>query len=134
MGDATEDCLDAEVQAAAQGDADSQAALRGVGLPNNHTLGTALCNVKNERFQQERLKAEGRFRFTCADLELSHAEKLAILTEEVGEVAQQVLEQPDRRLAMDSSGDREHLRRELEQVAAVAVAWIESIFEEAGHE
>ena len=102
----------------------------GEGLPDHHLLGTALCNVKHERFEQERLKAEGRFRFTCADSELSHGEKLAILTEEVGEVAQQVLEQPDRRLAFDSSGSRTELRKELTQVAAVAVAWVESLFNE----
>jgi NTP pyrophosphatase (non-canonical NTP hydrolase) len=99
------------------------------GLPDHHLLGTALCNVKHERFEQERLKAEGRFRFTCADHELSQGEKLAILTEEVGEVAQQVLEQPDRRLAFDTSGSRVELREELTQVAAVAVAWIESLFD-----
>lgn len=100
------------------------------GLPDHHLLGAALCNVKHERFEQERLKAEGRFRFTCADSELSHGEKLAILTEEVGEVAQQVLEQPDRRLAFDTSGSRAELRKELTQVAAVAVAWIEALLAE----
>jgi NTP pyrophosphatase (non-canonical NTP hydrolase) len=104
---------------------------RAVGLPSYDTLGTALVNVKHERFEQERLKAEGRFRFTCADPDLSMGEKLAILMEEVGEVAQQVLEQPDRRLAFDSSGSRQELREELEQVAAVAVAWVESLLAEA---
>lgn len=94
------------------------------------SLGAALVDIKNERFQQEKLKAEGRFRFTCADQELSNAEKLAILTEEVGEVAQQVLEQPDRRLVMDNSGSRKELRKELIQVAAVAVAWSEAIYAE----
>lgn len=102
-----------------------------VGLPDYNLLGAALVNVKHQRFEQERLKAEGRFRFTCADPDLSMGEKLAILTEEVGEVAQQVLEQPDRRLAFDSSGSRKELRKELEQVAAVAVAWVESLLGEA---
>jgi NTP pyrophosphatase (non-canonical NTP hydrolase) len=101
------------------------------GLPSHDLLGAALVNVKHQRFEQERLKAEGRFQFTCADPELSMGEKLAILTEEVGEVAQQVLEQPDRRLAFDSSGSRAELREELEQVAAVAVAWVESLLAEA---
>ncbi len=99
------------------------------GLPDHHLLGTALCNVKHERFEQERLKAEGRFEFTCADDGLSNAEKLAILTEEVGEVAQEVLTQEGRRLARDTVGTKKALRKELTQVAAVAVAWIESLFD-----
>jgi NTP pyrophosphatase (non-canonical NTP hydrolase) len=100
------------------------------GLPNENTLGAALVNVKNERYQQERLKAEGRFEFTCADSGLTNAEKFTILGEEFGEVAQEVLTQAERRLARDTVGTREALRKELTQVAAVAVAWVEALLEE----
>lgn len=55
----------------------------------------------------------------------SHTDWLAILTEEVGESAQEVL-----RLRFGSDKDkpvqaRKDLRAEMVQVAAVAVAWIE---------
>lgn len=84
-----------------------------------------LRDVHRERLRQEQRKAEGRFEFTCADDGLTNAEKLAILVEEVGEVAREVLTQEGRRLARDTVGTKEALRAELVQVAAVAVAWIE---------
>lgn len=87
----------------------------------------ALELVARERDRQEQLKAAGRFAHSCADDGLTLAEKLACLVEEVGEVAQEVLTQEGRRLARDTVGTREALRRELVQVAAVATAWIESI-------
>jgi NTP pyrophosphatase (non-canonical NTP hydrolase) len=87
----------------------------------------ALRLVKAERIRQETLKAEGRFEFTCADDGLSNAEKLACLTEEIGEVAQEVLTQEGRRLARDTVGTPEALRKEIVQVAAVALAWIEAL-------
>lgn len=62
---------------------------------------------------------------TCAG-QLSHGAKLAILLEEVGEVAHELTE------AMNATGfmeeaDIDKLRTELVQVAAVAVAWVESL-------
>lgn len=87
----------------------------------------ALRDVGMERFRQEDLKVSGRFEFTCADGGMSNAEKLTVLTEEVGEVAREVLTQDGRRLARDTIGTREQLRKELVQVAAVAVAWIEAL-------
>ena len=50
---------------------------------------------------------------------------LAILVEEVGEVAQAQL------MAAIDGGDTEHLREELVQVAAVAVRWLEHLDEGA---
>lgn len=87
----------------------------------------ALRLVKAERIRQDKLKAEGRFEFTCADDGLTNAEKLACLTEELGEVAQEVLTQEGRRLARDTVGTPEALRKEIVQVAAVALAWIEAL-------
>ena len=90
-----------------------------------------LAEILDERDRQEHLKAAGRFVGTCADHELTNAEKLAVLVEEVGEVARALLSQPDRQLARDQLSNRECLRTELVHVATVAVAWIESLNGEA---
>jgi len=83
----------------------------------------ALAEIYKERLRQEELKAAGRFSFTCADDGLSLGEKLAVLGEEFGEVARAVLE------AMEKVNDVHgvNLRKELIQVAAVAMAWAESL-------
>ncbi len=86
-------------------------------------IGFALDSIRGERARQERLKLEGRYKFTCADLEPSPCEKLAILGEEFGEAAHEVNET----IGGHAKLDRAALRKELVQVAAVAVAWIESI-------
>ena len=52
----------------------------------------------------------------CSSLNLPNTTKATVLGEEVGEVQRAVLDR-----------DRDGLRRELVQVAAVAVAWLESI-------
>ena len=75
-----------------------------------------LIDVAAERLRQEGLKASGRFDATCADNTLSAGQKLAILVEEVGEVARAICDR-----------DPEHMREELVQVAAVAVAWVEAL-------
>jgi NTP pyrophosphatase (non-canonical NTP hydrolase) len=77
--------------------------------------------ISAERARQDMLKAEGRFEFTCADPESSDWYALAVLTEEVGEAARAVLGKHGKVL---DGGD---LRKELIQVAAVAVAWIEGL-------
>lgn len=75
----------------------------------------AVCEaVASERDRQERLRIAGKFKQTCADSEMDAGIKLAVLIEEVGEVGR----------AMLGDGD---LRAELIQVAAVAVAWAESL-------
>lgn len=79
--------------------------------------------IADERAAQEKLKAEGRFKYTCADPDMPDQECLTVLVEEVGEVARAVLEKA--RLANDAHG--KDLRKELIQVAAVAVAWIERL-------
>lgn len=67
----------------------------------------------------ERIKQHTRWRGTtgdCSDPKTPDSWSLAILTEEVGEVARAVL-----------TGDRDNLEAELIQVAAVAVSWIEGL-------
>lgn len=77
----------------------------------------ALLRVDGERNRQEALKASGRFAHTCADPEMDELERLAVLLEEVGEVAR----------ALNESHGIVQLERELCQVAAVAVAWLEGL-------
>jgi hypothetical protein len=83
--------------------------------PTTERTECVLRDVAVERQHQEHLKLAGKFRFTCADRGLSDPERLAILAEEFGEVARDVVERG------------EGLRRELIQIAAVCVAWIERL-------
>lgn len=85
--------------------------------------GDALADVNRERNRQDDLVRAGRFPATCASKKLTDPQKLAVLVEEVGEVARAVLELG--KLANDQHG--KDLRKELIQVAAVAVAWAESL-------
>lgn len=74
-----------------------------------------------ERQRQEDLKRMGKFEYTCADRELFDSAKLAILVEEVGEVAKALNED-----GVDPSYSKA-LRDELVQVATVCAAWLESM-------
>jgi hypothetical protein len=101
----------------------------------------ALREVGVERFRQEQMKAEGKFRHSCSDPQMSDAERLAVLIEEVGEVGTEVLGVGEEKIKqhntmvvqkVDASKAverevRRRMRAELAQVAAVAVAWMESI-------
>ena len=89
----------------------------------------ALASVMMERGRQEQRKDEGRFLYTCADEGLTHAERFTILGEEVGEVAREALTNNGRRLARDTEGTDVALYKELAQVAAVAVAWMEYLID-----
>ena len=86
-------------------------------------LDAILEDVKKERLHQEVLKKQGKFAHTCADLRMTHHERLTVLTEEVGEVARAALVESG--LAKESKP--QDLEKELIQVAAVAVAWIEAL-------
>jgi hypothetical protein len=77
--------------------------------------------IARERARQETLKAEGRFRYTLADKQMGDAEKVIALLEEVAEVGKAVMGQ---RMLVGDGGD---LRKELVQVAACAVAWLECL-------
>lgn len=81
-------------------------------------MSAAVALVLDERTRQERLWG-GAHRWgngSCASEDLSPLVKLAVLAEETGEVARAVFEV-----------DEESLRDELVQVAAVTLAWLESL-------
>lgn len=75
--------------------------------------------ILEERKRQEAKHPE----YTCAGTRLGARDKLAVLTEEVGEVAHELCEG----LKPAAIIDRKALRAELVQVAAVAFAWLESL-------
>lgn len=72
--------------------------------------------VRDERERQDRLVASGSVSWDCTNPDVIGHAKLSVLAEEFGEVARALLD-----------GDLQHLRQELIQVAAVAVAWAESL-------
>ena len=79
--------------------------------------------ILDERGRQERLRAEGKFTHTAASPDLPDGYRLTALVEEVGEAAEAVLE----RNGFIGKPKGTDLRKELVQVAAVAVAWIEAL-------
>jgi len=101
--------------------------------------------VYDERVRQEALKASGKFRWTCADndfqqvtdggrserrVSITNSEKGVVLGEEFGEAMTEVVEEiigRDRGDEEHEAKSRSNLRKELIQVAAVAVAWVESL-------
>lgn len=80
--------------------------------------------IANERLRQRQLFAERKISFSVSSRIVSAARKFRVLIEEIGEVAQAIdqLEQHPK-----SKFHRDHLITELVQVAAVAVAWLESL-------
>ena len=84
-----------------------------------------LAEIGEERARQDRLKSEGKFKYTCAD-DIHNETRLAVLAEEVGEVARAVCELMPATRANLPLGTT-HLREELIQVAAVCLAWVEGL-------
>lgn len=84
---------------------------------SEEVLDQVLDAVAAERERQEQ-KHRGS---TCASKDVPHTRKFLVLMEEVGEVAQAI---NDGTLTVK---ERAHLRAEIIQVAAVAVAWAESL-------
>lgn len=76
------------------------------------------ADIFHERQRQDRLKEQGRFTHTCAD-DIPDGDKMIILAEELGEVA---------RAIHDNEGV-DQLYNELVQIAAIAMAWGESLVE-----
>lgn len=92
------------------------------------TLESVLLEVGSERLRQEERceakLAEGLNWHSCASPLLADGDKLAVLVEEVGEVAKECC---DMRADGETPEARLRLRTELIQVAAVATAWAESL-------
>ncbi len=85
-------------------------------------LGEISVLIERERERQENFVRTGRFSWTCADSAIEPQLKLAVLLEEIGEVARAIREE-----MFNLSREGHDLRTELVKVAAVAVAWLESL-------
>jgi NTP pyrophosphatase (non-canonical NTP hydrolase) len=75
--------------------------------------GTAEALVNKEIRRQLNLQKEGKFTYIAYDKECPLIVRLAMLTEEVGEVARAIQEL-----------DESNLKEELVQIAAIAVSWV----------
>jgi hypothetical protein len=80
--------------------------------------------IDHERDRQEQLKAEGRFDHTLAD-DIPGPDKLTIMAEEFGEVAGATVQLSG--LSNDRQTTRDDLKKELIQLAATCVAWLEAL-------
>lgn len=76
-----------------------------------------------ERLRQKKLFTARKIDFACDSPVVDGHRKLSVLTEEIGEVAKEVLEYRGR----TRTEARRRLQDELTQVAAVSIAWLESI-------
>lgn len=89
-----------------------------------------LVKISQERARQEQLKAEGRFPHTAAD-NIPLLAKNGILGEEAGEVATACLNYCGFSRDYTTDGLKE-IHKELIQVAAVALAFLQGISDEDG--
>lgn len=86
---------------------------------------TAMALIATERRRQHRLKKEGRFKYTPSDDELNDWQRYGMISEEMGEVARNLLARDD--LVSDGDKSNDELLKELSQVAALTLAWIERL-------
>ncbi|MDE2104379.1 MAG: hypothetical protein KGL39_44485 [Patescibacteria group bacterium] len=92
-------------------------------IKNSPAFLTVFDRVADERLRQRALFVAGQITFDVGSPLPDANRKLRVLAEEVGEVAEAI----DFLEEKNCAGRREHLRTELIQVAAVAVAWLESL-------
>lgn len=86
-----------------------------------------LSSVFAERRRQDMLVATGKHPFHVANPDIPDGGKLMVLGEEFGEVSRAAYDCYYTEVNGPTTAQREHLREELIQLAAVAVAWVESI-------
>jgi|SRR5579859_6031151 len=84
--------------------------------------------LENERHRQEKLREAGKFTYTCASVEMTDLERYTVLGEEVGEIGHEL----NGGIGVGKWPNRDRLRKELVEVAAVCVAWIEALDREDG--
>lgn len=88
-------------------------------MATNHRPIYEMIDQERERQKQQWGKEHGWGFGDCSSPAVDPAVKVAVLTEEIGEVARAVLERDGKQLVV-----------ELVQVAAVALAWLELLREE----
>jgi hypothetical protein len=85
-----------------------------------------LARIGEERARAIRLKEQGRFEYTIADDGVSDGMRLAMIAEEVGEVARNIMAREG--IVTDGSAEDSELFKELCQVAALSAGWMERLF------
>lgn len=90
---------------------------------NESATWACVGEVVRERKRQQELKVEGRFKNTPVD-DIPPSRKLAMIAEELGEVARYALAAEG---VVQEREDKVQLFKELSQVAALSVAWMESL-------
>lgn len=93
---------------------------------NTPAMLEVFAKIAAERQRQRELFSAGKITFDCASGVPDSNRKLRVLMEEVGEVAQELDRLEGCRDKRAERFVREDLEDELVQVAAVAVAWLES--------
>lgn len=83
----------------------------------SHLITEASHSIIWELIVQERIRQNNKFGRDWGNWGSPHGSKLAVLTEEVGEIATAILKR-----------DEENLKEELIQVAAVCIAWLEDFY------
>jgi hypothetical protein len=90
-----------------------------------------LTIIGSERKHQDILKAQGRFKHTCADDGMIDWERLGCILEEVAEVNMILLNRIDPVKRADGHDNCDvsdtALRKELSQIAALSAAWMERL-------
>jgi hypothetical protein len=107
---------------------------------NFYKMNLVMEAIGQERVRQEELRENGKFLWTCASTNIIHTSKLAVLAEEFGETAKEVVDygisiEKYTAASMQFPKHRslyflKRIREELIQVAAVCVAWCEAIDKE----
>jgi hypothetical protein len=82
--------------------------------------------IAMERNRQDNLVAAGELPFNCADPSVAFAEKSRVLGEEYGEVCESSYE-ADHSAGVKQLLELQELQKELVQLAAATVAWLESL-------
>lgn len=99
--------------------------------PNYDKMRRVLDTVAAERARQESDKRRGARSLSCAERDVSSAAKLPVLVNALGSAAGEIIDLLDSRLP---EGTRPYIQRRLREdlieIAAVAVAWAESLTEE----
>ncbi|HVU26529.1 MAG TPA: hypothetical protein VHG71_02195 [Verrucomicrobiae bacterium] len=102
-------------------------------IQNSPRMMDAFELIAQERIHQKRMLAGGQILFNCDSPVVDDHRKLRVLMEEVGEVADAIERLEKVEAKKQQKGDtgqmkaaRIHLRAELIQIAAVAIAWLET--------
>jgi hypothetical protein len=92
---------------------------------NDSRMFAAADVIISERVRQLELQKAGRFKYTLSDDGMTDFERFACLGEEYGEVCRNILRRAG--LATDGDLSDDALLKELSQIAALALAWMERL-------